>query len=150
MSCPEDRSRLSAWVDGELGPTEASELERHVSSCVSCADLVQSIRGLRGALAVDIEPDPGFVVRFRERRDELSIAPWWTWRQLALRLVPAALGALLLAWLVVASKTPGPEPDLQAFEAEAIGSGTTFDPGAGLSEEPVLSIALGPFPEEVP
>jgi anti-sigma factor RsiW len=148
MKCPEEESKLSAWIDGELAASEARALESHLGDCPSCRGVLQSFRDLRAALGGKLEPDPGFVVRFRERRDEVSIAPWWTWRQLALRLVPVALGALVLAWLAVSSATPG--PDLGAFEVEALGNATSFDPDAPLAAEPVLSIALGPFPEEVP
>jgi anti-sigma factor RsiW len=150
MTCPRDEAPLSAWVDGELEASEAREVESHVGECASCSSLVQTFHEVRMALRAELEPDPGFVVRFRERRDEVSIAPWWTWRQLALRLVPVALGAMVLAWLAVSSALPGGGPELQALEVEALGNPTSFDPDAPLAAEPVLSIALGPFPEEVP
>jgi anti-sigma factor RsiW len=148
MSCPKDPSNLSAWLDGELDVPESDEIERHLARCSSCSGLVEELREMGSAIGVELPPDPGFVVRFRERRDAVSIAPWWTWRQLALRLVPVALGALLLAWLAVSSARPG--ADLQTLEVEALGNPTSFDPDAPLAAEPVLSIALGPFPEEVP
>lgn len=147
MTCPKDDSRLSAWIDGELPEPEALEMDGHVAGCARCGELVSSFERLRESLAVELEPDPGFLVRFRERRDELSIAPWWTWRQLALRLAPLAAAALLLAAVSVVLSSSG--PDLDTLELEALGDSNAFGRSASV-EEPVLSIALGPFPEEVP
>ena len=140
MACPEDR--ISNWLDGELPRNEARAVENHVDGCSSCQELIEAF-GSR--TLPQPEPDPSFIVRFRERRDEQSIAPWWTWRQLALRLLPlaaAVVGAALLSiWI---SSSPA-ENSLQALELEALGNPVTFESGA----EAVLSIAFEPFPEDI-
>jgi anti-sigma factor RsiW len=143
MTCRED-DRLSAWIDGELTSDEARIVETHVDGCASCRDLVSTFASMSGKLDVAIAPDPGFIVRFRKHRDELSVAPWWTWRQLALRLVPLA-AALLVAAIVALWGSSPPSASLQALEREALGAPVAFDNGP----ESVLSIAFEPFPQGI-
>lgn len=154
MPFHEPDARISAWLDGELPADEARSVEAHVSQCASCGELVSSFRqmgaSLRGS-APAVEPDPAFLVRFRAHRDEISVAPFWTWRQLAMRLVPVALGVLLLAlgsvWIASRNEAGLTTLDLSTLEVEAIGSPTFF---ARTAPEPVLEIALEPFPGELP
>ncbi len=138
--CPEDR--ISVWLDGELLQGEAGVVETHVEGCASCQELVQAF----GSRTLPrLEPDPSFIVRFRARRDEQSIAPWWTWRQLALRLLPlavAVVGAAILSIWIAASSS---ESALQALELEALGDPVAFD----AEVEAVLSIAFEPFPSDI-
>ncbi|HSF18579.1 MAG TPA: zf-HC2 domain-containing protein [Vicinamibacteria bacterium] len=141
MLCREDE-KISVWIDGELSREEADEVAIHVEGCSSCRELAASFQSLREGLRLDVEPDPGFVVRFRERRDE----PLWKWRRVGLRLLPFAVGALVAALIVVWAAAQR-EPDLTVLEREAIGNDTVF---ALATPEPVLLIALEPFPGEVP
>jgi anti-sigma factor RsiW len=149
MNCLEDESKISAWIDGELSEGEASDVERHLSSCSSCKALADSLQETSRALARiqrgEISPDPGFLVRFRVRRDELSVAPWWTWRELALRLLPLA-ALVLVAALLSVHFSSNDERNLEALELEALGTEAGFS--ATSAGEPVLSIALEPFPPE--
>lgn len=131
-------------MDGELTPSQATEVEAHVSECAACQETVTSLRNLSQMFERDVVPDPGFIVRFREHRDELSVAPWWTWRQLALRLLPVAAGVLIAA-IVALWTLPRGEASLQALEREALGAPVALESGA----EPVLRIAFEPFPEEI-
>ena len=142
MSCPEDR--ISAWIDGELAQQDASAVETHVAGCATCQELVASLRNQFQYFETDVASDPGFVVRFRERRDQVSVAPWWTWRELALRLVPLA-AAVLVAAIAVLWMSPAPVGSLQALEHDALGTPVEFDNGP----EAVLSIAFEPFPEDI-
>ena len=142
MSCPEDR--ISAWIDGELAQPDARSVETHVAGCATCEGLAASLRNLSTYFETDVAPDPGFVVRFRERRDEVSVAPWWTWRELALRLVPLA-AAVLVAAIAVLWISQAPAGSLQELERDALGSPVAFDSGP----EAVLSIAFEPFPEAI-
>jgi anti-sigma factor RsiW len=159
MECTD--ARISAWIDGELLASEASEVERHVARCSTCGTLANALRQTSRALARlpenELVPDPGFLVRFRARRDDLSVAPWWTWRELALRLLPLAALVLVAAALSVllsssVGRPVGPvgsdanDRNLSALELEALGSPAGLD--ATGSGEPVLSIALAPFPPE--
>lgn len=154
MPFHEDDSKISAWLDGELSADEARSVETHVGQCESCGELAATFRRIRESLllaAPAVEPDPGFLVRFRARRDETSVAPFWTWRQLALRLLPVAFAVLLLAlgsvWIASKSEPALSATDMSLLEGEAIGSPTFF---ARTAPEPVLEIALEPFPGELP
>ena len=138
--CPEDR--ISIWLDGELPQHEARVVETHVGGCASCQELVQAF-GSR--TLPQLEPDPSFIVRFRARRDELSIAPWWTWRQLALRLMPLAAAVVAAAVLSLWIASSSSESSLQALELEALGDPVAFD----AEVEAVLSIAFEPFPSDI-
>jgi anti-sigma factor RsiW len=143
------RVRLSAWIDGELSTTEASDVESHVAGCAGCKTLAASLgetsRSLAAFLEREAASDPAFVARFRMRRDELSVAPWWTWRQLALRLLPLA-AIVLVAAIASVLFPPRPSHSLDALELEALGTPVGFDTAS--AGEPVLSIALAPFPPE--
>lgn len=145
MSCPEDR--LSAWIDGELAQRDALDVEGHVAGCRPCQELVASVHAMSRRLETEVASDAGFIVRFRERRDAISVAPWWTWRQLALRLVPLA-AAVLVAALAALSVTSAPERSLQDLERDALGAPVApvaIDNGP----EAVLSIAFEPFPVDI-
>ena len=142
MSCPEDR--ISAWIDGELAPPDANAVETHVAGCATCQELVASLRNLSQYFETDVVPDPGFVVRFRERRDQVSVAAWWTWRELALRLVPLA-AAVLVAAIAVLWMSQAPAAWLQELERDALGAPVAFDNGP----EAVLRIAFEPFHEDI-
>lgn len=142
MSCPEDR--VSAWMDGELGEQAARAVELHVSDCARCRELVVSLRAISEGLEAEVDPDPGFIVRFRERRDEVSVAPWWTWRQLALRLVPVAVAVVIAAIATLSLSSP-PADSLREIERDALGAPVAVDSGP----ETVLRIAFEPFPGDI-
>lgn len=44
-----DEGTIHAWIDGELTPEQASELEAHVKDCATCAAMVAEARGLVAA-----------------------------------------------------------------------------------------------------
>jgi anti-sigma factor RsiW len=69
MECVEAFGRLSAWLDGELEPAEAREVEAHVAGCESCrrrrellAAASQAVRGLSPETVSE-----GFDDRLRQR-----------------------------------------------------------------------------------
>ena len=66
MTC--DRVDLSAFVDGELPPQQALEVERHLASCPACAAEIADLRALAAALAVPEPPPP------RERAVEAAVS----------------------------------------------------------------------------
>ena len=142
-----DPVRISAWLDGELDDETARKVAAHVERCAPCRELSDSIGALSRSFSRHTEPDPGFIVRFRERREQQSIAPWWTWRQFTLRLVPVALALLVAAAATVWVSAPD-DPDLVGMELEALGNPVGFEPSTVGPPEAVLSIALESFPGE--
>ena len=145
MSCPSDESRLSAWMDGELDDAEANQVQAHVSLCARCRELADSFAELR---VEGLEPDPSFVVRFREARDQESLVFGWSWEKLTMRLVPVALAVLAAAGLAVWAQSPPAQelPPLQAFELEALGDPVALD----TAPESLISLSQAAFPDEIP
>lgn len=156
MTAFRDAAPLSAHLDGELEPEAARELERRLAADPTLRRERDRLRDASAFVRVRVEPDPGFVVRHRSRRESLSFIPRWTWRQLDLRL-SAAAAALLAAWGIALWQSPAPEgePDILALEGEALGATATDEAlllvEAGAFEaaaEPVLRIALGDSPPD--
>lgn len=159
-----DQELLSAYRDGELSPERMREVEKRLGVDPRFREEHLRLQRVASVLRVACEPDPGFLVRHRERREDLSPVRLWTWRQLGYRLSAAAALLLVAAGLSVwQAEQPAAEPladaasiagelDLLAFEGEILASPrfeTDFagefqtlaasDPAA----EPVLVIALG-------
>ncbi len=150
---------LSAWMDGELRSARARELEAELARDPAVRARVESFSRVSRALAVSVEPDPGFLVRHRARRAAVSVVPRWTWRQLTFRLALATAGCLLAAGLAVLQGSAGdgaPLPvgiadanPLAVLEGELLApfaaelGGRFPDAGSGEDPEPVLLIAVG-------
>lgn len=85
--------RLSALLDGELGPADEAGARRHLAGCAACRRELDGIAAARDAVRAlpAVAPPPGFI-------DALVVVrplPWW--RHPALATVAAAAAA----WLVV-------------------------------------------------
>ena len=98
MECERQRSKLSEYLDGALGPREAGELERHLAQCQGCRRerdalqrTVQAVRQLPRELAPS-----GLAARVMERvrAEALARAP-------VLALWPRALAVAAMLLLVV-------------------------------------------------
>lgn len=50
MSCPDQKSKLTDWILGELSVTEAEDLQRHVDHCAGCAQELAGLRGIHQTL----------------------------------------------------------------------------------------------------
>ena len=151
-----DQELLSAYLDGELPPPVARGVEDRLASDPALRREHFRLQQVSAVLRVRCEADLGFVVRHRERRDDLSPVLRWTWRELGFRLTAVA-AALLVAAALSVWQAARPEPDtladtaaaveeldLLAFEGEILAAPefatlAESDP----AEEPVLVIALG-------
>ena len=116
---PEVRVKLVAYVDGTLGPEEASSVSAHLSGCDSCSAEEEKVRRTISMVRAGISDEPpegywsGFVPRLRVRLEGPSPVR---------RLVPAfgVTVAAVLALLILfrpSGKEEGPLPDL-LFPAE--------------------------------
>lgn len=159
-----DQDLLSAYRDGELPPEQVREVEERLAADPRFREEHLRLTQVAAILRVACEPDPGFLVRHRERREELSPVRLWTWRQLGYRLSAAAAALLVAAGLSVwQAEQPAAEPlagavpeaeelDLLAFEGEVLAA-PNFESGfeaefqtlaaSDPASEPVLVIALG-------
>src|SRR4051812_27307230 len=50
MECKESQPLLHAYVDGELDLVRQLEIETHLQTCVTCAQIVEDLRASRSAL----------------------------------------------------------------------------------------------------
>ena len=138
MECSETLGWLSAWLDGELEPKEAQELEAHVAGCGRC----QRRRALLAATSQAIRalsPETvslGFDGRLRHRLiAETTAAPR---RVLRSRLPVLAAGAAALLVLLVLGtprKTDAPRPP----EPSAVGWAVRATPRPALDCRPDLA-----------
>jgi anti-sigma factor RsiW len=147
MSCKRWEPLYSSFLDGELSAWEEEALSQHAASCPSCRDALSSLRRVSDVLAVSVEPDPNFIARFRARRQaELEAAGvGFAWRWVAVRLAPLALAAIVVAAATVWSSQR--EEELRELEARELGIGLSMEYEQAAVSNPVLTIALEPFPE---
>lgn len=161
---PHVRSRLSAYLDGELPPDERSAVDQHLRVCASCAHRLEGLAALDAAArALPVDAPPGYFedlpARVRARLDALPRRAWrppvWSW---------AVAAALLLAIVTPAtlwhreSSTPSaaisgpaaratPEatlPPRQAPEQENAGNAPKV---LGKAEGSALRVMRSPFRE---
>jgi anti-sigma factor RsiW len=145
-TCRELSSLLSAHLDGELAVAEESALREHLAGCTACRAELESLRRLAESVAARTEPDPFFVTRFRALRDSDPWAKPEPWRRLALRLLPFAAAAVLGAFVAVWQSQP--PAALGELESGALGEASLI--ALDTEADPVLRIALEPFPEAGP
>ncbi len=159
-----DQELLSAYLDGELPPAQMREFEARLAADPRFREEHLHLTQAAAILRVECEPDPGFLVRHRERREDLSPVRFWTWRQLGYRLSATAAALLVAAGFSVwqagqpeAAPLAGALPvaeelDLLAFEGEILAAPspeTGFEAefqtlaASDSAAEPVLVIALG-------
>ncbi len=149
MSCERWEPLYSAFLDRELPATDGEALREHLTTCSACREELESLQSLSQVLSVganSAEADPGFITRFRARRDEEfgSAGPRFFWRWLAVRLAPLAVAAILVA--IAAVWLSESEESLIDLEARELGNGFSAVSEEAALQNPVLSIALEPFP----
>ncbi len=136
-ACADRRGDLGAHLLGILDPTEAAELEAHLSGCDSCAAEMAELAGLADLLAlVDPDrvgsapagPDTGFADRLvaaAARRQRLRRRRW---------LAAAAVTALIAGAAATAGAElaggPGRTPSHVAASAAGVSARFTLQPKA--------------------
>jgi hypothetical protein len=104
MNCHRAGDLLSPYVEAELSPARAAELEAHVAGCARCRTELADLRRAAGALRT---PPPlvqpvGLLAEFRSRLETPSRRPHPFFRPPTLWLVPAgAIAAGLLIGVVI-------------------------------------------------
>ena len=111
MNCSEVRTRLPAYVDGELTVSEITEVEGHCVECRQCAALVGAERELRQLLRRQpreaAPAELGARIRRRIRR-EAAVAKGRRW----LPLSAIAVAAAILVVVLLPARTPSLVADL--------------------------------------
>ncbi len=110
MRCRRARKSISEYVDGSLGDRKKAALERHLSACPACREVLEDFRAIAGASPALAGPEPGAAVwpRIRARLEAPGAAPSpagvpvpgrraFGWGTPALKLVGVAAVVLILA-----------------------------------------------------
>jgi len=78
MTCADIEIALCDYMDGNLAPAERAEVERHISECALCAELVRDAGAAVAFMehVADVEPPPELVTRMYAipTRRELQMA----------------------------------------------------------------------------
>lgn len=77
MNCKGTRSKLSAYIDGELSGYEMLAIRSHVHDCAECSCELEELRRLKcliGSLP-ESDPDEEFVLRLKARVRGVSALP---------------------------------------------------------------------------
>lgn len=95
MSCTEDKERLSAWRDGELGEAERAAVSAHLSACAECRAVVEAYEAIgRDLAATPRIPAPPSILE-RVRRENENVVPFR--RPMLMPFAIGAAAALLIA-----------------------------------------------------
>ena len=103
MTCQEVDERLDDWVDGDLEPGAASEVQAHLASCAECQARERRLRQLlahAASLPRSVAPPrdlwPGIAQRIgRERTWSWGLNSWQPWALAAAATVLVGLAAAL-------------------------------------------------------
>jgi anti-sigma factor RsiW len=108
------RERINDFALGELSPKSELELLAHVAECEACREAYDHAKAVRSLVdrGVDTlvagEPSPQFVTRLRARiavepaTKRWSWGAWRIWEQASRRPLSRAVGAFVLATLLIA------------------------------------------------
>ena len=69
MRCGAFAERISAYLEGELGPADREKMEEHMALCTRCAERLGGVRDVRMSLRAlpRIMASPAFAVELRSR-----------------------------------------------------------------------------------
>jgi anti-sigma factor RsiW len=129
MRCRSCEKQLSAWLDGELAPGRAAEVEAHVAACPACAARAARLREV-SALVDGLPspvPSPEFAAGFRRKlaqarqveREAAERPRRWFFRLPALATAATAACALVLG-LTLLRRDPALERPPEAELAQNI------------------------------
>lgn len=99
MRCKDFEERVSAYLDGELGPLQARQFEAHMRSCAVCSELVDGVERVRctlQTLGVDALPAATQLRLNGGLQDELVQPGWRLPRAVVVGLTVAAALAIVL------------------------------------------------------
>ena len=132
-TCPQDRSHLGAYIDGELDAVNVALVEAHISRCNSCRGEVERLHALRGLLGNDqlrFEAPPSLKRRILEQPELAALRPDKP-RRLPSWLAPGVAGALAaslgMLLLVPSPAESGIEQQLVSSHVRSLQPGHLID-----------------------
>lgn len=154
MNCKLASTKLSAYIDRELGTDEMMQIRQHLASCSACASEAKALESLKFALnrTASVEVPEGLEERLFARlrmepigTDEPAVAPAAKpWRLVGAMAVAASIG--LFATLLVLRLNAGPSPSrpkLDQFSARM--SSDALPVGMEIGREQMLQSSTDPF-----
>ncbi len=130
MDCPKKSEQVIARVNdfalGELSPKSELELLAHVAECEACREAYDHAKAVRNVVDRGVEtlvagePSPQFMTRLRARiaaepaPKPWSLEAWRVWEQASPQHLYYALGALVLATLLILVMTALPRRHVSA------------------------------------
>ena len=102
------RNQLIDFVEGDLPPARASEVEAHIAACETCQAYVESLRHAFAALEADLVPEPPEVF-FEYLAGRAGTRASVTRRRFAFALAPglaAAAAVIVLMWYITSGTIP--------------------------------------------
>ncbi|MGN6506397.1 MAG: anti-sigma factor family protein [Tepidisphaeraceae bacterium] len=118
MNCPTEQL-LTAYLDGELTPEQAADVQRHIAACDACATLVGTWVQLGDALRDARLEKPSLAAQSRWM-DAVSLATDRSVRRLAGWMTVAASVVLVVTMLMSSQSSAQATPALADWEAAAI------------------------------
>lgn len=138
-TCTTPFDSLSAYVDAELSRDAELELRRHLDSCARCRELVETLMGLKAAVAAtsDVRPLPHTL---RERiatlhRESSRPRPWRGWLALAASVCIVFAG--VAAWRALGPRAMLEESVVEALVADHVHFREALDAPQVRSADPV-------------
>jgi len=152
--------KLSSYLDGEIGPSQAERIEEHLGSCPACrAQLASMERLVAGLRRVERPVPPPVLAAEVRRRIAAASAPQGFWRRLQLLLsdfsqqpalrTSAAMGlailfsVYLLAHGVKSAPDAAPEAAAAALDPEPVVTVQTYFGQPPLDLPPTTSEVAG-------
>lgn len=127
MSDCENKTRLSAYIDGELQARECAAIERHLAACDSCAAELADLRNI-SRLIGDWQPGMLSDAAALRIHNALDMLNWRRMERIAGRLAALAASVALVA-LIWPARTANVPDSLATWEGAAV----------TLSDEPATS-----------
>lgn len=155
MDCTAAQIALSAWLDGELSPQEAQELQEHLAGCPRCRALREEFTALSDLLRE--APAPAVPPALKEQvmanlppqegpKGKLISVQWKRWGAMA------AVAAIVIAaavWFRFPTATKkDASADLAAVTSNDLANAPADDPESPLDAESYKSVA--PVSESIP
>ncbi len=118
MNCETIKTRLNAFLDGELPEREREEVSAHLQDCTNCRTVADDLRSLDERLQREFQPWRGQVAALEQRvlKELPQVIPAkvssWTapiWRS-GLLAISAAAAGFLFAWFLLSRPQPVHQP----------------------------------------
>ncbi len=127
-----DEGTIHTWLDGALGPNEASGAEAHVLSCAQCAQAVAEARGLIAASSRILGALDDVATVQESAREPLrmpsarSRSGWW-WRRAGMGYAAAAT-ALLAVGTTMVLRSASPDAAMEQAASPVAASAPRLEP----------------------